>query len=120
VVLSRGFGLRDREEDLPVTPRTIFAIGSSTKAMTAAVVGTLVDDGAVAWGDPVREHLPAFRLADPTITERLTVRDLLTHRSGLPRHDLAWYGSERSREELVEAIRHLDLSANLRERFQYQ
>lgn len=120
VVLSRGFGLRDREEGLPVTPETIFAIGSSTKAMTAAVVGTLVDDGEVAWNDPVREHLPAFRLSDPTIGERLTVRDLLTHRSGLPRHDLAWYGSERSREELVEAIRHLDFSADLRERFQYQ
>lgn len=120
VVLSRGFGLRDREEGLPVTPHTLFAIGSSTKAMTAAVVGTLVDQGEVAWDDPVREHLPGFRLSDPTITERLTVRDLLTHRSGLPRHDLAWYGSERSREELVEAIAHLDFSADLRQRFQYQ
>lgn len=120
VVLSQGFGLRDREAELPVTPSTIFAIGSSTKAMTAAVVGTLVDDGEIAWDDPVREHLPGFRLADPTITERLTVRDLLTHRSGLPRHDLAWYGSDRSREELIGALRHLDLSADLRQRFQYQ
>jgi CubicO group peptidase (beta-lactamase class C family) len=74
----------------------------------------------VAWDDPVREYLPGFRLADPTITERLTVRDLLTHRSGLPRHDLAWYGSQRSREELIEALRHLELSADLRQRFQYQ
>jgi CubicO group peptidase (beta-lactamase class C family) len=120
VVFSRGFGFRNLESKLPVTPETVFAIGSSTKAMTATVVGTLVDDGLLRWDEPVRTYLPDFRLADASATERLTVGDLLTHRSGLPRHDLAWYGSPRSREELFESLRHLELSADLRERFQYQ
>lgn len=120
VVLSRGFGFRDLEAKLPVTPETVFAIGSSTKAMTATLMGTLVDDGAIEWDEPARTYLPELRLADPAVTERLTVRDLVTHRSGLPRHDLVWYGSPRSREELFRGLRHLELSADLRERFQYQ
>lgn len=120
VVLSRGFGLRDVENELPVTPRTVFAIGSSTKAMTTTVLGSLVDDGLVDWDEPVRTYLPSFRLAEASVTERLTVRDLVTHRSGLPRHDLVWYGSDRSREEHLRGLRDLELSADLRERFQYQ
>jgi CubicO group peptidase (beta-lactamase class C family) len=120
IVLSRGFGRRDVEKELPVTPHTVFAIGSSTKAMTTMVLGSLVDDGLVAWDEPVRTYLPSFRLADPSVAERLTVRDLVTHRSGLPRHDLVWYGSDRSREELLGGLADLELSAGLRERFQYQ
>lgn len=120
IVLSRGFGHRDVEKELPVTPHTVFAIGSSTKAMTTTVLGSLVDDGLVAWDEPVRTYLPTFRLADPSVSERLTVRDLVTHRSGLPRHDLVWYGSDRSREELLGGLADLELSADLRERFQYQ
>lgn len=120
VVFSRGFGFRDLEAKLPATPETLFAIGSSTKALTATLMGTLVDEGAIEWDEPVRSYLPEFRLSDPTITERLTVRDLLTHRSGLPRHDLVWYGSSLSREELFRRLRYLDFSADLRQRFQYQ
>jgi len=108
------------EKALPVTPHTVFAIGSSTKAMTTPVLGSLVDDGLVEWDEPVRSYMPAFTLADPAVSERLTVRDLVTHRSGLPRHDLVWYGSDRSREELLRGLRDLELSADLRERFQYQ
>jgi len=120
VVYARGFGVRDLERELPVTADTLFAIGSTTKAMTATVLGTLVDEGKVAWDEPVRTYLPWFRLSDPVLSERLTVRDLLTHRSGLPRHDLVWYNdNESSRRELVARLAHLDRTADLREKFQY-
>ncbi|HVS01538.1 MAG TPA: serine hydrolase [Thermoanaerobaculia bacterium] len=120
VVLAEGYGLRDVAAELPVTAETLFAIGSATKAFTATVVGTLVDAGVVAWDEPVRTYLPRFDLRDEVVAGRLTVRDLLTHRSGLPRHDLVWYGSEKSREELFASLPHLELTEDLRARFQYQ
>lgn len=120
VVLAKGYGLRDREQKLPVTADTLFAIGSTTKAMTATLLGMLADEGKVAFDAPVRRYLPWFALKDAALSERLTVRDLLTHRSGLPRHDLLWYNfNEGTRRQLVERIAHLDLTADLRERFQY-
>lgn len=120
LVLARGFGLRDREKALPVGEHTLFAIGSSSKAFTAALLGDLVEEGLVEWDRPVRSYLPDFELKEEYATLHLTVRDLLTHRSGLPRHDMAWYGAEDSREELFRRLRHLDFSAGFRERFQYQ
>lgn len=120
VILSEGYGRRDVEEGLPVTPATLFAIGSITKSMTVTALGTLADSGEVAWDEPVRTYLPAFRLHDEVASERLTVRDLVTHRSGLPRHDLLWYGSGLSREELFRRLRHLEPSGDIRSRFQYQ
>ena len=102
VVLAAGWGRRDLGTGLPVTPDTLFAIGSTTKAFTAATVGALVDDGLLEWERPLRDYLPDLRLHDPVVTDRLTVVDLLSHRSGLPRHDLAWLGHPgRSRAELV-------------------
>jgi len=88
VVFAQGFGLRDVAHKLPVTPKTLFAIGSCTKAFTTFVLGTLVDEGKLDWDTPVRVYIPEFRLFDRTATEQMTPRDLVTHRSGLPRHDL--------------------------------
>ena len=120
VVYSKGFGYRDVEKQMPVTPDTLFAIGSSTKAFTSFVLGTLVDQGKLEWDKPVRNYIPWFRLYDPAIGEHLTPRDLLTHRSGLPRHDLVWYNNyAASRKYLVERLAYLEPSADLRERFQY-
>ena len=120
VVFAEGFGYRDLEERKPVTPDTLFAIGSTTKAMTATVLGMLVDDGKLAWDEPLTRYLPRFRLADPMITARITPRDLVTHRSGLPRHDLLWYNNnEGSRQEMMARLAHLELTADLREKFQY-
>jgi len=120
VVLARGYGLRDVERELPVTADTLFAIGSATKAFTTFVLGQLVDEGLVEWDAPVRRYLPAFRMADEHATARLTVRDLVTHRSGLPRHDLSWYGGGAGRAELVARLEHLEPFADLRERYHYQ
>lgn len=120
IVLARGFGRRDVERDRPVTPRTRFAIGSCTKAFTTLSLAQLVDEGRLDWDAPVRSYLPTFALQDPVASERITPRDLVSHRSGLPRHDLAWYGSPRSRSELVGALRHLAPSADFRDAWQYQ
>jgi CubicO group peptidase (beta-lactamase class C family) len=120
VILATGHGRRDLGAELPVTPDTLFAIGSTTKAFTAATVGALVDDGLLEWERPLRDYLPELRLHDPVVTDRLNVIDLLSHRSGLPRHDLAWLGHPgRSRAELVRRLRFLPLSRDLRQEFQY-
>ena len=120
VILATGHGRRDLGAELPVTPDTLFAIGSTTKAFTAATVGALVDDGLLEWERPLRDYLPELRLHDPVVTDRLSVIDLLSHRSGLPRHDLAWLGHPgRSRAELVRRLRFLPLSRDLRQEFQY-
>ncbi len=120
VVLSEGFGYRNLADSLPVDDRTLFAIGSATKAFTTTVLGTLVDQGLIDWDKPVTTYLPEFRLKDDYATQHITVLDLVTHMSGLPRHDLMWYGSTFSRQELVERLRYLEPSAELRQRAQYQ
>jgi len=102
----KGYGFRDVEKKLPVTSNTLFAIGSTTKAFTTFLIGTLVDEGKLGWDKPVREFLPEFRLSDPRTTELITPRDLLTHRSGLPRHDLVWYNNTTStRKDIVQRSR---------------
>jgi CubicO group peptidase (beta-lactamase class C family) len=120
VVFMEGFGYRDVDRSLPVTSQTLFAIGSSTKAFTAATLGALVDEGRLEWNDPVIDHLPAFRLADPVATAGMTAVDLLTHRSGLPRHDLLWYATDFDRHELFNRLRHLEPSEPFRSEWQYQ
>ncbi len=120
VLLAEGFGERDVAGKLPVTERTLFAIGSSTKAFTAFVLGTLVAEGTLEWDKPVIEYMPEFRLKDPVATEKMTPRDLLNHLSGLPRHDLLWYGSSLSRAELFERLPYLEPTAGFREKWQYQ
>jgi CubicO group peptidase (beta-lactamase class C family) len=120
VELTAGWGQRDREASLPVTADTLFAVGSTTKAFTATTVGALVDDGLLEWERPLRDYVPGIRLQDPVVSDRLTVVDLLSHRSGLPRHDLTWMGHPgRSRPDIVSRLRYLPLSRDLRQEFQY-
>jgi len=120
VIFARGFGWRDVDKKLPMTPDTLLAIGSATKAFTTFTLGTLVDEGRVEWEKPVRFYIPWFRLYDTFATLHLTPRDLVTHRSGLPRHDLVWYNNHSaSREEFVRRLAYLQPSADLRTKFQY-
>ena len=80
----------------------------------------MVDDGLLEWERPLRDYVPGIRLYDPMVTDRLTIVDLLSHRSGLPRHDLVWIGQPgRSRAEIVRSLRFLPLSRDLRQEFQY-
>lgn len=119
VVYAKGFGYRDIEKKLPITPDTLFPIGSCSKAFTSFVIGTLVDEGVFAWDTPIVDLLPEFRLWDLYATQNLTIRDLLVHRCGLPRHDFMWYNSNMSRSECMGRLKYLQPSAEIRERYQY-
>jgi CubicO group peptidase (beta-lactamase class C family) len=103
-----------------VTSLTRFAIASATKAFTATAAAILADEGKLNLDVPVREYLPKFRLNDPVATERVTVRDLLCHRTGVPEYPLAWYRAGLTRRRLVGRLRHLEPTADLRQKFQYQ
>ncbi|MFQ6037679.1 MAG: serine hydrolase [Candidatus Aminicenantales bacterium] len=119
-ILAEGYGFRDIEKSLPMTADTLLAIGSATKAFTTFTMGTLVDEGRLEWTAPVRNAIPWFRLYDLFSSQQITPQDLVTHRSGLPRHDLVWYNNTAAtREELVRRLPHLKPTAGLREKFQY-
>jgi CubicO group peptidase (beta-lactamase class C family) len=120
VVLLKGYGMRDTAKQLPVTPQTLFAIGSVTKSFTVTTLGMLVDEGKLDWDKPVRNYLPGFRMYDPVATEQMTTRDLVTHRSGLPRHDFVWYTSDFTREDIImNRLPYLESSKPFRSTFQY-
>jgi CubicO group peptidase (beta-lactamase class C family) len=119
LVYARGFGYRDVEKRLPMTPDTIVPLGSATKAFTATAVALLADQGKITLDAPVSSYLPDFSLEDPAASARVTVRDLLTHRSGLPRHDFFWYRAPFSRDELYYRLRFLEPSRGPRRRWRY-
>ncbi|HEX7089152.1 MAG TPA: serine hydrolase [Longimicrobiales bacterium] len=118
-VWARGFGVRDLRSGAPVDENTIFAIGSASKAFTAAAVGMLVQEGLLDWDDPATRYLPALETSDPYVTRELTVRDLLTHRSGLNRGDQVWYATEFGREEILRRVRHQPPTSSFRSQFGY-
>lgn len=120
VTHAKGYGVRELGKPDRVDEHTLFAIGSTTKAMTAALIGMLVDEQKLAWDDPVTRHLPGFQLKDPVVTRELTVRDLLTHRGGLGNTDFLWYGQQNSTEQILDRVRLIDPAYSLRSRFVYQ
>lgn len=118
LLVAKGYGVRDQSKQ-PVTPRTLFALGSVTKSFTAAAVASVIDQGKLTWDTPVREYIPWFRMYDSVTTDLITVRDMLTHRSGLPRHDFIRFSTHLTREELVRRIRYLEPNRTFREVYQY-
>ena len=120
LVFAHGYGVRELGKPDLVDTHTLFAIGSTTKAMTAALVGMLVDEKKVAWDAPVTTYLPWFQLKDPSVTRELTVRDLLTHRAGLGTADYLWFGHDNSTEEILRRVRLIDPVYPVRSRFIYQ
>ncbi len=108
IIFCEGFGKRDVEQNLPVTPETLFAIGSCTKPFTTMAMGILVDRGLLEWDKPVKNYLPTFKLYDSYATEHMTPRDLVTHRSGLPRHDAVWYQSPFTLQEIFARLQYLE------------
>jgi len=120
VILAKGYGQRDIKNNLPMTGDTLLPIGSATKAFTTFLMGQLVDEGSLDWDKPVRNYLSEFRMVNPSLAEGLTPRDLVTHRSGVPRHDLVWYNNQDlSRKDLVNRLGAVPANLELRERFQY-
>ncbi len=120
VIHASGYGVRELGEPERVDARTLFAIGSASKAFTAAALAMLVDEGKVSWDDRASTHLPWFELFDPYVTRELSVRDLLSHRSGLARGDLLWYSGGFSRDDILRRVRFLEPSWSFRSRFGYQ
>lgn len=119
LLMSEGFGYRDMEKKLPVTANTQFAIGSSSKAFTAFSLAILADRGALEWEKPILNYLPDFKLYDDFATREMTATDLVCHRSGLPRHDLMWYGSAYTRKDIYDRLRYLQPNKSLRTSWQY-
>ncbi|MGJ4926095.1 serine hydrolase [Bradyrhizobium sp. HKCCYLS2038] len=117
--LLKAYGQRDVEAGLPTTPQTQFTICSITKTFTATGLAMLVADGRLDWSKPVRDYVPEFRLHDPIATDRVTVRDLLSHHSGLPRHDWIWMPGGLSQTEMLAAMRHIEPSRDIRTSWQY-
>lgn len=120
VVFAKGYGVRELGKTTPINERTMFAIGSASKAFTAAAIAMLVDEGKLKWDDPVTKHLPFFQVYDTYASREMTVRDLLCHRSGLERGDLLWYGSSYDRNEIIRRVRYLKPSWSFRGNFGYQ
>lgn len=119
VLLLEGFGLRDIKDNLPMTANTVQPVASVSKSFTVAAFGTLVRDGKASWDTPVREYLPEFRMMDEYATDHVTARHLVTHSTGLPRHDTIWLDPGVSRAELVRRLRFLEPSAPLGAKYQY-
>ena len=120
VVYAKGFGYRDIEKKIPVTTSTLFAIGSCTKAFTSSTIGLLQKDGKLDLDKPVRNYLPDLKFYNDAMNNSIILRDLMCHRTGLPRHDYSWYGfSTSSRDSLLKRIQYMEPSYGIREKWQY-
>jgi CubicO group peptidase (beta-lactamase class C family) len=122
VVFAKGFGVRELGKPDAVDKDTLFAVASNTKAFTAAALATLVDEGKINWDDPVTKYLPYFQLYDPLASREMTVRDLLSHRSGLATFggDLLWYETTYPRAEIIRRVRYLKPAYGFRSHYGYQ
>ena len=114
LVFAKGYGVLDLSKPDRVTEHTRFAIGSTTKAMTAVAIGMLVDEGKLRFDDHVIDYLPELQLYDPYVTRELTIRDLLTHRSGLPGTDLLWARGDIPFTEIMRRLRYVKPASSLR------
>jgi CubicO group peptidase (beta-lactamase class C family) len=122
VVATQGFGVRKLGEPAKVDGKTMFEIASNSKAFTAAALAMLVDEGKIAWDDPVTKHLPDFQMYDAYVTHEMTIRDLLTHRSGLGlgAGDLLWWPSTNfTADEIIHKLRYVAPSTSFRSKYAY-
>ncbi|WP_449438401.1 serine hydrolase domain-containing protein [Pedobacter steynii] len=120
VIYSKGFGYRDVENKKPVTPNTLFAIGSSSKAFTSALLGILQKEGKLSLDGNAVSYLPQLRFFNDNMNNQITVRDMMTHRTGLSRYDASWYIFNTSnRDSIINRVRYMEPNAGLREKWQY-
>jgi CubicO group peptidase (beta-lactamase class C family) len=114
VIYSRGFGYRDVDKKLEMTTSTIHPIASCTKSFTSTAIAMLVNEGKLEWDTPIREFIPQFKMKDPAVTNQITIVDMLSHRTGLPRHDFVWINDEFTYDQVLERLPHLDSSKDIR------
>lgn len=122
VVFIKAYGVKDIDSGEKVTADSLFNIASLTKAFTAACIGILVDEGKLKWDDKVIDHLPGFQLSDPYITRELTIKDILSHRSGFGTFDgdLLWYRTPYEPAEIIRRMRDMPIRQQFRSQFGYQ
>ena len=122
IVVAKGYGVRKLGDPTPVDEFTMFGIGSNTKAFTTAALATLVDEGKLSWDDPVYQRLPGFVMYDPYVSHEMTIRDLLTHRSGMGLGEgdlLFWPHSTYTREEVIYKLRFMKPASSFRSHYAY-
>ena len=122
MVFAKGYGVRKLGDPTPVDENTLFGIGSNTKAFTAAALATLVDEGRLSWDDPVYQRLPGFQMYDPYVSHEMTIRDLLTHRSGMGLGEgdlLFWPHTTYKREEIIYRLRFMKPASSFRSKYAY-
>jgi CubicO group peptidase (beta-lactamase class C family) len=120
IIYSKGFGYRDLEKKLPVTPNTLFAIGSCTKAFTSSLIGLLQKEGKVEFDKPAHTYLNTLRFYNDEMNNGITLRDMMSHRTGLPRHDYSWYYfSTSSRDSIMQRIQYQQPTFPVRNKWQY-
>ncbi|MDQ3800922.1 MAG: beta-lactamase family protein, partial [Acidobacteriota bacterium] len=129
VIYAKGYGVREISTPSAasrnlnsVDERTIFGVASNSKAFTSTALAMLVDEGKVSWDDKVIKHLPDFKLADDYATREITIRDLLSHRSGLPAYggDILWWGGDYGRSDIVHRVRFVKPAYSFRSTYAYQ
>jgi CubicO group peptidase (beta-lactamase class C family) len=119
VVFAKGYGYRDYGQKLPFTTRTVVPIASNTKLFTATAAGLLVEEGKLDWDRPVREFVPSIQFYNDALNATVSIRDMLSHRTGITRHDLIWYKSDFTRKELFERLKYLEPTQPMRQTFLY-
>ncbi|HMF98758.1 MAG TPA: serine hydrolase [Vicinamibacterales bacterium] len=119
LVFAKGYGYRDYAKKLPFTPATVVPIASNTKLFTAVAAGMVVEDGKLTWDRPVHDSVPSIRFHNEQLNNTVTLRDMLSHRTGITRHDGIWYKSDFTRKELFERLKYLEPQEPMRQSFLY-
>ena len=119
LVFAKGYGYRDYASKLPFTPATLCQIASNSKLFTAVAAGMLVDEGKLTWDKPIRQSVPTIQFYDNELNDNVTLRDMLSHRTGVTRHDLIWFNSDFTRPELFEKLKYLEPQQPMRQAFLY-
>ena len=119
LVFAKGYGYRDFAKKLPFTPKTLCPIASNTKLFTAVAAGMLVEEGKLDWDKPIRNAVPSIRFFNDDLNNTLTLRDMLSHRTGITRHDSIWYKSDFTRRELFERLQFMEPKETPRQIFLY-
>ncbi len=119
LVFAKGYGYRNLEKKLPVTPNTLFQIASNTKLFTATAIGFLVEKGKLDWDKPIKKYVPQIQFYNDNLDANVTIRDMLSHRTGISRHDGIWFKSDFTRQELFDRVKYLEPSLPLRQGYLY-
>ncbi len=120
IIFNQAFGYSNVERKEKATKDTVYAIASCTKAFVAMGIAKLVDEGKLEWDKTIKEYIPWFEMYDENVSKSLTVRDILCHRCGLPRHDTVWYLNPNENRGLIEKLKYLEPSKPFRTTLQYQ